>query len=66
VSLRSGYALPTKHHPSVLILIDARLSPCLSRGMRRFRFGLVAVGVIERPRILCDFLDLHISAPFWS
>jgi hypothetical protein len=32
VSLQSGYALPTRHHPRVLILIVARFSPCLSRG----------------------------------
>ena len=31
VSLQSGYALPARHHPRVLILIDARFSSCLSR-----------------------------------
>ena len=32
VSLQSGYALPARHHPRVLILIDAGFSSCLSRG----------------------------------
>jgi len=31
-SLQSGYALPARPHPRVLILIDAGFSPCLSRG----------------------------------
>jgi hypothetical protein len=33
--LRSGYALPARPHPRVLILIDAGFSPCLSRGSTR-------------------------------
>ena len=31
VSLQSGYALPARHHTRGLILIDARVSSCLSR-----------------------------------
>ena len=43
--LQSGYALPARPHPRVLILIDAGFSPCLSRGTIRYTERLADAGI---------------------
>ena len=64
VSLQSGYALPTRHHPRGLILIDARLSPCLSRCSVARERGYPDILVVDngpelRGRALDGWADDH-------